>query len=83
MFEFNPDLMTGDDDEDDADAGVYMMREEDEVSIVLVSFLSCDSKIGRLVGYIALTLRLGTGLNQLRFFMIPRLKTGLGMFSIG
>lgn len=38
MFEFNPDLMTGDDDEDDADAGVYMMREEDEVSTVLISF---------------------------------------------
>ena len=40
MFEFNPDLMTGDDDGDDADADVYVSRGDDEdVSALLVSFL--------------------------------------------
>ena len=69
MFEFNPDLMTGDDEEEDADAGVCMMREEEEVSTVCMLFLSCASKLERFASY-ATSFRRGTGLMQLRFFLI-------------
>ena len=38
MFEFNPDLMTGDDDDDgDAEAGVYTREKEEDVSVMFVS----------------------------------------------